>query len=72
MNDQDEALARNRYMIIQMLRIFGVGLTIVGILIVRGKIDLDPIVGYALIVVGLLDAFGTPLVLARKWRTPPE
>jgi hypothetical protein len=72
MNDQDEALARNRYMIIQMLRIFGVGLTIVGILIVRGKIDLDPIVGYAFIVVGLLDAFGTPLVLARKWRTPPE
>jgi hypothetical protein len=72
MNDQDEALARNRYMILQMLRIFGVGLTIVGILIVRGKIDLDPIVGYAFIVVGLLDAFGTPLVLARKWRTPPE
>lgn len=72
MNGEDEAQARNRYMIIQMLRIFGVALVIVGILIVRGKIDLDPMVGYVFIVVGLLDAFGTPLFLARQWRTPPE
>ena len=72
MNEDDEAQARNRYMIIQVLRIFGVALVIGGILIVRGKINLDPIVGYAFIVVGLLDAFGTPLFLARQWRTPPE
>ena len=72
MNEDDEALARNRYMIIQMLRIFGVAMVIGGILIVRGKIALDPMIGYVFIVVGLLDAFGTPLFLARQWRTPPE
>ena len=72
MNEDDEAQARNRYMIIQVLRIFGVALVIGGILIVRGKIALDPIIGYAFIVVGLLDTFGTPLFLARRWRTPPE
>jgi hypothetical protein len=72
MNDEDEALARNRYMVIQLLRIFGVALVIGGILIVRGKIDLDPIVGYVFVLVGLLDAFGTPLFLARLWRTPTE
>ena len=72
MTDADEAQARNRYMIIQLLRIFGVALVIGGILIVRGKINLDPMVGYAFIVVGLLDTFGTPLFLARQWRTPPE
>ena len=72
MKDEDDALARNRYMIIQMLRIFGVALVIGGILIVRGKIALDPMIGYVFIVVGLLDAFGTPLFLARQWRTPPE
>ena len=72
MNDDDEALARNRYMIIQAMRIFGVALTIGGILITRGKIALDPIIGYAFIAVGLIDAFGAPLLLARKWRTPPE
>ena len=68
----DEAQARNRYFVIQFLRIGGVALVLLGILTVRDRIPVPPIAGYAFILVGLLDVFAVPLILARKWRTPPE
>ena len=67
-----EDQARNRYMIIQLARIVGVALVIVGILVVRGRIAVDPAIGYVLVVAGLIDTFAAPLFLARKWRTPPS
>ena len=72
MNDDDEAQARNRYFVIQLMRILGVALVLVGILVVRGKIAIEPVAGYAFIAIGLADVFVMPLVLARKWRTPRE
>ncbi|MEO6152104.1 MAG: hypothetical protein ABIT09_09220 [Croceibacterium sp.] len=72
MIDDDDAVARTRYFTIQALRIAGVALVLVGILIVRGRIAVDPVAGYALVAVGLVDIFAVPMVLARKWRTPPE
>lgn len=70
MTDDDQA--RNRYFAIQVLRIAGVPMVLIGILIVRGRITLDPIAGYLLIVFGLADVFAVPMLLARKWRTPPQ
>ena len=71
-NDTD---ARNRWMIIQAVRAMGFGLAILGILMARGVVDLagdaNQLVGYGLLVIGLLDGFVMPQVLARKWRTPP-
>ena len=69
MADADDK-ARNRYFIIQALRIVGVAMVVAGIAMVRGKFGGEPLVGYVLIVIGLLDTFGTPVLLARKWRTP--
>jgi hypothetical protein len=46
-------------------------MVVVGLLIYNGNIQTDPLVGYFLIVVGLVDVFLMPMVLARKWRTPP-
>ena len=69
-----DSLARNRWMIIQIMRILGFGTVLVGILLARGVLDLagdsDRIVGYVLIAVGLADGFLVPLMLARRWRTP--
>ena len=69
-----DSLARNRWMIIQIMRILGFGTVLVGILLVRGVLDLagesDRIVGYVLIAGGLADGFLVPLMLARRWRTP--
>jgi len=64
--------ARNRWAVIQAMRIAGVVMVLVGILIARQVIAAPALAGYALIVVGLLDVFMVPMVLARKWRTPPE
>jgi hypothetical protein len=68
--------ARNRWMVIQVMRMLGVGLVILGILMVRGAVgfagEVNAWVGYGLIAIGLLDGFVMPQVLARKWRTPPE
>lgn len=68
--------ARNRWIVIQAMRVMGIAMTILGILMVRGAVDLagdvNRITGIGLIAVGLLDAFVIPQYLARKWRTPAE
>jgi len=69
-------LARNRWMVMQVARIVGFGLVILGILMVRGIVDVGGesgrLAGYALIVIGLVDGLLAPLLLARKWRTPRQ
>lgn len=67
MNDDP---ARARYFVIQMLRISGVALVVLGIAIIRRKIDLPEIAGYFIVAVGLFDALLMPSLLARKWKTP--
>jgi uncharacterized protein YjeT (DUF2065 family) len=67
-----EDVARGRWMTINALRIAGVTMVIVGLLTVRGVIEIPAFAGYALIAVGLLDVFLVPRTLARKWRSPLE
>lgn len=64
--------ARNRWAVIQAMRTLGFAVVLVGILIVRQAIEAPAIAGYVLIVIGLLDGFLMPQLLARKWRTPPQ
>jgi hypothetical protein len=70
-----EAQSRQRWAVMQLMRIMGVALVIAGILMTQGALDLfgehNRLVGYAFVIVGLVDGFVMPLVLARKWRTPP-
>lgn len=69
-----EAESRRRFMIINLVRISGVAITLLGIalwqpdLIVPGRL---PILGAALILAGLLISLGGTRVLVRRWRTPP-
>ena len=70
----DEATWRNRFIIINLTRIGGTLIVLLGLLIWHsdwmrpgGWIEL----GLGLALVGLVISFGGPLVLARKWRTPP-
>lgn len=62
--------ARSRYMVIQIVRFTGVALTVLGVAVIAGKIDLPEVAGYALVVAGVIDAMVLPPILARKWRTP--
>jgi len=65
-----EDVARARWMVINVVRLAGVVMVVVGILGVEQVFEYPPIAGYILIGAGLLDIFLVPLLLARKWRTP--
>ena len=68
--------AAGRFAVIQLLRLSGVAMVLVGLLIAAGRTELlagvPDAVGYALIAGGLADFFVVPTLLARRWRTPPE
>ncbi|MEO6387840.1 MAG: hypothetical protein ABIT16_10315 [Croceibacterium sp.] len=66
----DDDKARNRWMAIVFLRLGGAAMIIIGLLIVRGRFSADPIFGWFLLAVGLVDFLLMPTFLARKWRSP--
>ena len=68
----DESIARQRFFIIQIMRGVGIAMVLAGIAIIRGVIDLPEVAAYVLIVLGLMEAFLMPNVLARMWASPKE
>jgi hypothetical protein len=62
---------RRRFFVINLVRLSGVALILIGILVVNGAIGLPAAAGYVFVPVGLVEVFIVPLLLARKWRTPP-
>ena len=64
--------AKARFIAIQAIRWVGTGLAILGLLAINGAVDLPKEAGYALFVIGLLDALFVPTLLARRWKSPPS
>jgi hypothetical protein len=64
--------AKARFIVIQVLRWSGLALVLFGLLIINRRIDLPEEAGYALFLVGLVDALIMPSVLARLWKSPPS
>lgn len=62
--------AKSRFIAIQLIRLTGVGMVMLGIAIMVGKVDLPRVAGYLLAAIGLFDAMAMPTILARRWRTP--
>ena len=71
-NRPSDEVARNRWLAINAVRASGVAMVLIAILILQGAIEIPGWAGYIILVVGLLDIFAMPLVLARKWRSPSE
>ena len=69
--DRSDEWFRNRWMVIQLMRVIGFAFAILGILMTQDAVDiageLNREVGYAFVAIGLLDGFLMPIVLARKW-----
>ena len=63
--------ARARFFIIALVRWSGVALVMLGLLVVRRRIDLPAVAGYGLLLVGIVDALIVPTLLARRWKSPP-
>ncbi len=65
-----EDKAKGRFVVLQMLRLSGFVMALLGLAVVAGKVPLPEIAGYALLMIGALDALILPQVLARRWKTP--
>jgi hypothetical protein len=59
--------ARNRWMVIQAMRLGGIAMVIVALLALRGIVPMPDAAAYVLLGVGLVDVFLVPTLLARKW-----
>lgn len=68
----NEDRAKQRFMILTMLRLTGVVMALFGLMIIAGKIDVPKLAGYVLFVIGLADTMLVPPLLARRWRTPRQ
>lgn len=70
----DEATWRNRFILLNLIRIGGTIVVLVGLLIWHSDLYRQGgamAVGLPLALIGLAISFGAPVVLARKWKTPP-
>jgi uncharacterized protein YjeT (DUF2065 family) len=65
-----EDQAKQRFIALTLLRVFGLGLVIAGAANIAGAWmpELAPILGYVLLLVGALDFFLIPELLKRAWR----
>ena len=68
----NEDQAKSRFIAINAIRLTGIAMFLVGLLIVAGKIELPAIAGYVLLAMGLVEILVMPVILARRWKTPPQ
>jgi hypothetical protein len=70
---EDEALWRNRFIMINMMRIGATLVVLLGLAIWQSDLIVEggSILGLPITLVALVVSFWGPKHLARKWRTPP-
>ncbi len=68
-----EDQAKQRFVALTLLRLFGLGLVIAGAANIAGAWmpELAPTFGYALLIIGALDFFLIPALLKKAWRKQP-
>jgi hypothetical protein len=66
----NEDLAKQRFLVMQLTRLAGLALVMMGIANVGGKLlpDLSPYLGYGLLIFGAVDFFLFPIMLKRVWQ----
>lgn len=71
MDDREatEARARGRFMLINAMRIAGVVMILAGIAVFNNALPLPHWAGYVLLVLGMIETFITPTLLAGVWST---
>jgi hypothetical protein len=68
MNDKEQ-LARQRFMLLNIMRFMGVGIVLLAVIFISGRIfpAVPDTAGYVLLVVGMIDFFLMPAVLKKGW-----
>lgn len=67
--DDAEARAKGRFMLINAMRVAGVVMILAAIAVFNGALPLPDWAGYVLLVLGMIETFFTPTMLARFWST---
>lgn len=68
-----EDLAKQRFFLLQAMRITGAIFALLGLLVIAGKIDLLPgWAGFILFALGMIVMLIVPPILARGWKSPPQ
>ena len=68
----DRDPARARFLAIALIRISGAAMIMLGLLALNGALDWGATVGGALVVLGIFDFAVVPILLSRRWRSPPQ
>jgi len=70
----DEAMWRNRFILINLVRIGGTFLVLFALVVWQGDLLVEGghIIGFPFALIGLAISFLGPRYLARRWRTPPD
>ena len=66
--DRDDQAAR-RFWALQIIRLSGLVMVLLGAMAIAGTVDLPEIAGAALLFAGAFDFFAFPVLLARKWKS---
>lgn len=68
-----ETRAQYRFLIINLCRITGAILLVVGLAVIaREAFGLPKAAGYVLFLIGILDFLLVPVFLAKRWKSKPE
>ena len=66
---EKEAIAKQRFIIISLMRVAGVVMVVLGLFITTGATPLPDWSGWVIVALGITEALLVPQVLASKWNT---
>ena len=74
MKPVDDATWRNRFILMNVARIAGTVVVLLGLLLWQSDkfVEGGSIIGFPIALIGLAVSFGAPRWLAHKWSNPPE
>lgn len=68
-NEEREEQARKRFIILNILRLSGAIVVMIGLAISAGRLfpDFPPLLGYLFVILGMIEFFLMPILLKKSW-----
>jgi hypothetical protein len=73
MTPEEETKAQYRFLVINLIRITGAVMLVIGLAVIaREAFGLPKVAGYVLFVFGFIDFLVVPVFLAKRWKSKPN
>lgn len=73
MTPEEDTKAQYRFLVINICRITGAVMLVVGLAVIaRGAFGLPKAAGYVLFLVGMIDFLMVPVFLSKRWKSTPK